>query len=95
MSREGASPDPNDRWSLREYGDVSLHFENGGRLVYVIHLANKKQIMHLTCRVEGTWLVTNQPSSPREERAEFYFTPDGRLAVKNAAPLPPTFYVRG
>jgi hypothetical protein len=86
--------DPSDRWSLREYGDVSLRFEKGGKLVYTIHLPNKEQIMHLTYRVDGSWLVTNQPSSPREDRAEFYFMPDGRLAVRNAAPAPPSFYVR-
>jgi hypothetical protein len=85
--------DPNDRWSLREYGDVLMVFEGDGRLVYTIHLPNKKQVMHLTFRVDGAWLVTNQPSSPREERTEFFFTPDGRLAVKNPAPAPPTFYV--
>jgi hypothetical protein len=50
--------------------------------------------MHLTYRVDGSSLVTNQPSSPREERTEFYFMPDGRLAVTNAAPAPPSFYVR-
>lgn len=87
--------DPSDWWSLREYGDVSLRFENDGKLVYTVHLPNKQQILHLTYRVDGAWLVTNQPSSPREERAEFYFMPDGRLAVKSAASASPSFYVRG
>lgn len=86
--------DPNDLWSLNEYGDVSLNFEGGGGLVYTVNLPKKKQIIYLTYRVEGNWLVTNQPSSPREERTEFFFTLDGRLALKNPAPSPPTFYVR-
>jgi hypothetical protein len=86
--------DPSDASSLREYGDVSLRFEKGGKLVYTVHLPNREQIMHLTYRVDGNWLVTNQPSSPREERTEFCFTSDGRLAVKNAASAPTTFYVR-
>ena len=100
MRSEGASllgtwrTDPNDRWSLREYGDVSLRFEKAGTLVYTVHLPNKEQVIRLAYRVSGNTLVTDQPSSPREERTEFFFTPDGRFAVKNAAPAPPTFYVR-
>ena len=86
--------DPSDRWSLREYGNVSLQFENNGKLTYTIELPKKKQIMLLTYRVDGNWLVTDQPSHPKEERTEFYFTDDGRLALKNPAPSPPSFYVR-
>lgn len=86
--------DATDSMSLREYGDVSLRFEKGGRLVYTIHTPDREQIMYLTYRVEGSCLVTDQPSEPREERIEFSFTSDGRLSLKNPAPLPPTFYVR-
>lgn len=50
--------------------------------------------MRLTYRVEGNMLITDQSSSPCEERTEFSLTSDGRLAVKNAAPSPPTYYVR-
>jgi hypothetical protein len=86
--------DPNDGWSLREYGDVSLRFDKEGKLEYTIHLPDEDQIMLLTYRLDGECLVTDQPSSPREERTEFFFTPDGRLAVKNPTPAPPSFYVR-
>jgi hypothetical protein len=86
--------DPNDHWSLDAYGDVSLCFEKEGRLVYSIHLPDRKQIMLLTYWIDGNCLVTDQPSSPRKERTEFFFAPDGRLGLKNAAPAPPTFYVR-
>jgi hypothetical protein len=86
--------DPNDTWSLSEYGDVSLRFEKKGKLVYTVHMGEKEQVIHLTYRADGPWLVTNQPSCPQEERSEFYFTPEGSLAVKNARPAPPTFYVR-
>src|SRR4051812_43773125 len=85
--------DPGDASSLRDFGDVSLRFEQDGTLTYTIHLPKKVQVMRLSYRVKGNILVTDQGSSPREERAEFFFTSDGRLAVKNVAPAPPTFYV--
>lgn len=86
--------DPSDRWSLVEYGEVSLRFDGRGNLQYAIHLQDKTQIMLFTYRVEGNWLVTDQPSAPRQERTEFYFTSDGRLVLKPAAAAAPTFYVR-
>jgi len=86
--------DRNDRRSLREYGDVSLCFEGNGKLTYTVHLPNKEQIMHLTYRVEGAWLVIDQPSSPQEQRTEFFFTREGQLAVKNESTDPPTLYAR-
>jgi hypothetical protein len=86
--------DPDDRWSLREYGDVSLFFDSRDGLVYTLHLKNRKQIMQMKYRVDGNFLITDQPSAPREEKTEFFFTPDGRLALKNSPPAPATFYVR-
>jgi hypothetical protein len=73
--------DPNDGRSLHEYGDVSMRFEKGGTLVYTVHLPDKEQIVRLTYRVDGDWLVTDQPSSPRQERTRFRLMPDGRLAL--------------
>jgi hypothetical protein len=35
----------------------------------------------LTYRVEDDLLITDQPSSPREERTRFWFSPDGRLVL--------------
>lgn len=42
--------DPRDRWSLNEFGDVSLNFDATGSLVYTIHLPDKDQIMRLIYR---------------------------------------------
>lgn len=86
--------DPGDHWSLREYGDVSLRFERGGKLVYTVHLSGREQIIHLRYREDGHHLVTDQPSAPRQDTAEFHFTPDGRLVIKSQGDLPPTYYVR-
>jgi hypothetical protein len=85
--------DRSDQLSLKMYGEVSLDFDGHGKLKYTIHLPTKEQVMLLTYRVDGPWLVTDQPSTPREHRARFSFTDDGRLAVENGESQP-TFYVR-
>ena len=86
--------DPDDQWSLKEFGEVSLEFLVDGRLLYVVALPKKQQSMHLVYSVEGGCLVTDQPSHPRVQRTPFFFTPDGRLALENPPPSPPTFHVR-
>jgi len=40
------------------------------------------QIMKLTYRVEGDYLVTDQPSSPRAERTRFRLESDGTLRLE-------------
>ena len=43
-------------------GGVTMTFTEDGKLVYVIHQKDSKQIMNLLFSVEGNHLVTNQPS---------------------------------
>jgi hypothetical protein len=42
-----------------------------GNMTYIIREGDRLQIMKLVFRVEGDELVTNQPSTPREERTQF------------------------
>ena len=74
------------RWKLfkdeggAEVGDsVTMTFLEEGKLVYVIHQQDSKQIMNLVFKVHGNYLVTNQPSHPKEERTKFSFDPEGNL----------------
>jgi hypothetical protein len=85
--------DPNDNWSLHEYGDVSLRFERDGQLIYTVHSSDREEIAILTYRIDGSWLIIDQPSSPREERREFFFTEDDRLAIKDGT-SGITFYIQ-
>ncbi len=65
-----------------ETGDgVTMTFTEDGKLVYVIHQKDSKQIMNLVFRVEGNHLVTNQPTHPREERTRFLFDAEGNLIL--------------
>lgn len=47
---------------------------------YVIDLPDRRQIIKLTWRVEGDEIVSNQPSSHREERTKYSFE-NGRLIL--------------
>jgi hypothetical protein len=62
--------DPSDISAVAELGHVEIEF-NRGRLRYEIHLADRKQVMLMTYRVEGDVLVTDQPSHLKPERTAF------------------------
>lgn len=83
--------DPADPETIRRLGRVTMTFDKDG-LTYVVHGNESDQVILLTYRIEGDLLVTDQPSSPREERTRFIFMPDGRLClIYNNEP---TFFVR-
>ena len=86
--------DPNDQRSLEVFGEVTLNFEKDGKLTYSINVPGGPNVMHLVWRVEGKWLVTDQPSHPMPTRTEFDFGSDGRLLVRDIQSGEPTYYVR-
>jgi hypothetical protein len=47
---------------------AEMEFRDDGWLYYWIPASDRWQIMKLTYRTEGDVLITDQPSSPREER---------------------------
>jgi hypothetical protein len=76
------------RWSLlKAEGDfdvgegVTMTFTSDGKLVYVIHQKDSKQIMNLIFRVNGSRLITNQRSHAGAETTEFSFDPEGTLVL--------------
>jgi hypothetical protein len=73
--------DPLDSESSRHYGEITLQFTSDGQLIYTEYLKGKRQISMLTYRVEGPFIVTDQPSAPREERTAFEFTDEGKLVL--------------
>lgn len=62
--------------------DVAMEFSEDGHLAYSVREGHKRQVMLLTYRVTGDFLITDQPSQPREERTRFDFEPDGQLLVE-------------
>jgi hypothetical protein len=73
--------DPTDRAGVHSYGDVTLKFGPDGTLLYVVHQADKDQVIRLTFRVEPGFIVTDQPSQPRPEKTRYEFTQDGKLVL--------------
>ena len=50
---------------------VGLAFKSDGWLAYVVFTGGKTQVMRLVYRIEGDALVTDQRSSPHDERSVF------------------------
>jgi hypothetical protein len=63
--------DPEDRTAVSEYGRISMDFRPDGQLIYTIFEQGKRQVMLLVYQIDGNVLITDQPSSPREERTRF------------------------
>jgi hypothetical protein len=73
--------DKRDAQALANLGDVLLEFDESGGLRYTIREHDKRQIINLQYRVEGSTIVTDQPSAPRVERTQFSFAEDGVLTL--------------
>ena len=50
-----------------------MEFKETGELIYAIDAGSKWQIMNLLYQVDGNYLITEQPSSPNEQRTLFGF----------------------
>jgi hypothetical protein len=48
-------------------------------MAYAVVAGDKTQSMRMTYRVDGAVLVTDQPSSPKEERTGFRFDGDALI----------------
>ena len=73
--------DDSDDVALAKYGQTSMDFRSDGSLVYTIHCDEVDQKMFLSYRIQGSVLITDQPSSPKMARSEFMFDDDGRLVL--------------
>ena len=71
--------DETDIKALNELGNVLLEFCGDGQLVYTIRGEVKHQIIKLRYKVDGSVIMTDQPSSPRVEHTEFCLSGDGSL----------------
>jgi hypothetical protein len=70
-----------DKRTLADLGDVVLEFEENGRLTYTIRGSTKDQIIKLRYKIEGSTLITDQPSAPRVEKTAFFLSEGGILTL--------------
>ena len=68
--------DETDTRALADLGNVLLEFGEGGGLLYTIRGEEKDQIIKLRYKIEGSTIVTDQPSEPRVERTQFSLADD-------------------
>lgn len=75
------------RWRLirtegpANFEHVTMDFRPDGTLQYSIELADRHQIINLTYSISGDIIISDQPSSPGEERTRFALRPDGTLEL--------------
>lgn len=58
-----------------------MEFKDNGFLIYAIDAGSKWQIMQLTYRIEGNFLVTDQPSAPNIEKTKIQLENDNILVL--------------
>lgn len=73
--------DETDTQALERWGNVVLEFDHSGGLIYTVRGDDKDEIIILRYQVEGSTLITDQPSAPHVERTQFSFTSDGVLTL--------------
>lgn len=73
--------DETDKVALARLGDILLEFDEDGGLRYTIREQGKRQIINLRYRVDGSTIVTDQPSAPQFERTQFSLAEDGVLTL--------------
>jgi hypothetical protein len=74
--------DVTDTQAFADLGDVLLDFKEDGRLIYTIRADAKHQIMNLRYSIEGSTIVTDQPSMPKVERTKFLLSEGGVLSLE-------------
>lgn len=73
--------DTSDTASVEALGDVTIEFDKAGNLNYLIKSEGKVEAILMTYRVEGTTIISDQPSHPNPQRTEFVLTGDGALIL--------------
>lgn len=71
-----------DTRALADLGDVLLEFKEGGGLIYAIRGRDTDQLINLRYRIQGSSIITDQPSSPQVEHTEFSLSGDGVLILE-------------
>jgi hypothetical protein len=61
---------------------VEMQFAPDGKLTYTIRQSGSRQIMNLTYEVQGSEIVSNQPTAPAENRTRYAIDEQGQLVLE-------------
>ena len=71
------------RWFGRVNDEpVGLEFLLDGRLAYVVLSGERAQTIRMAYRIDADHIITDQPSSPHEERTRFWLEDPDCLVVE-------------
>ena len=73
--------DSSDIQAIERFGVVTMEFKENGILIYRNHNPDKTIVSLLVFSIDDTFIITNQPSSPKEERTAYSFIKDGKLML--------------
>jgi hypothetical protein len=63
-------------------GGVEMEFSPDGRLTYTIKQSDSRQIINLVYEVDGSEIVSNQPSAPAANRTRYVIDDEGQLVLE-------------
>ena len=73
--------DSADTRARAELGEVLLEFGESGDLLYTIREPGGDQIIKLRYEIDGSMIVTDQPSAPNVERTAYSISDNGVLTL--------------
>jgi len=73
-----------DQGGVDQGEGVGMTFYFDGRLEYAIREEDRVVIMNLLWHVEGGVIVTDQPSTPKQERTRYFFRSPDVLVLESA-----------
>jgi hypothetical protein len=74
--------DQNDLVTKNTPGEVTMTFTKDGTLIYDIHDNGKLQRINLTYRINGDFIISDQPSHPQEQITRYRFDDANRLILE-------------
>ena len=73
LGRRNRSADSRRLVGLWTAPGIEMQFMDDGMMNYIVVEPDKRLIAKLTYRIDGSVIISNQPSAPREERTLFSF----------------------
>lgn len=74
--------DPDDEFTQKTIGQVTMTFTTDGQLIYGIDSADINQKINMVYSIKGDTLISDQPSHPQEQKILFTIEDGDRLTLQ-------------